>query len=57
MFSYYGHWQTLHKFDDHICKRNENVILNLSKFIYFSFKSRQLHVRHVLLQKCIAIFL
>ena len=39
---YYGHWPTLHKFDDLMCKCNKNVILNLSKIIYFAFKSRQL---------------
>ena len=39
---YYGHWPTLQKFDDLMCKSNKTVILNLAKFIYFAFKSRQL---------------
>ena len=39
---YFGHWPTLHKFDDLMCKSNKTVILNLAKFIYFAFKSRQL---------------
>ena len=39
---YYGHWPTLNKFDDLMCKSNKNIILNLSKFIYFASKSRQL---------------
>ena len=42
MKPYYCHWPTLNKFEDLMCKRNKNTVLNLSKFIYFAFKSRQM---------------
>ena len=42
MKPYYCHWPTLNKFEDLMCKRNKNTILNLSKFICFAFKSRQM---------------
>ena len=32
----------LTSFDDLMCKRNKNVVLNLSKFICVAFKSRQM---------------
>ena len=39
---YYCHWPTLNKFEDLMCKHNKNTVLNLSKFIYFAFKSTQM---------------
>ena len=38
--NYYCHWPTLNKFDDLMTSKSKNVVLNLSKFVYFSMKLR-----------------
>ena len=47
MKPYFCHWPTLNKFDELMSKRNINTISNLSKFIYYAFKSRQLSLQDV----------
>ena len=47
MKPYFCHWPTLNKFDELMSKRNINTISNLSKFIYYAFKSRQLSLHDV----------
>lgn len=38
--NYYCHWPTLNKYDDLMSKKSKQLILNLSKFVYFAMKLR-----------------